>query len=119
MAIALGLIALCVTVFLNVVATWMVRRSTRISWIQQVAPMVLIWLVPFVGAIFVIHIFTELDDRRRRPSKVAASYGGSAESYGYFSSHRDHLGGHSGDGGHHGHHEHGGDGAHGGDGGGH
>ena len=49
MEIAIGLIVVGLAVFLNVVATWMVRRSKVVSSFQIAALMILIWIVPFVG----------------------------------------------------------------------
>jgi hypothetical protein len=71
----IGIIAIVVgfAVFLEVVATWMVLRSVALSRFQKVAQAVLIWLVPFVGAILVISILTDPKDRASRQSKRVSS----------------------------------------------
>jgi hypothetical protein len=110
MEIVILLIVVAVAVSLSVVATWMVRRSVVLSRFQTVAQLILIWVVPFVGASLAIVILTDPKDRERRRAQM--SPGGEVESSGgYF----------GGDGGHHGGHghSHGGDAGHGGDGGGH
>ncbi len=109
----LGFLAVCVIVYLNVVATWMLFRSRVVSGFQRGAQFVLIWLLPLLGAIVVISILTDPADRRRRQAKWtfgSDSMGGGGE---YNVQPSDHHGGHSGDGGHGGDGG-GGDGGHGG-----
>lgn len=110
-AIILGVVGLAV--FLNAVATWMVRRSVALTRFQKSAQMVLIWVVPFVGAILVISILTDPEDRARRQKRWVPNDGGSFGGDGDVASreadpHRGHWGDSR-------HDAHGGDGGHGGD----
>jgi hypothetical protein len=112
----LGFLAVCVVVYLNVVATWMLCRSKVVSGFQRGTQFVLIWIVPVVGATIVISILTDPADRRRRQARWARwapdGDGGETGNAGDFNTqHGHHHGGHSGDAGHGGH---GGDGGHGG-----
>jgi hypothetical protein len=92
-----------IAVLLSVVATWMVRRCGALSSFQKVAQIVLVWVVPLVGAIVVIAILTEPTDRRERiaesgSSNEILSHGGYLG--GDTSNHGDHGQGGAGGGGH-------------------
>jgi hypothetical protein len=113
MEVAIISIVVCLAVFLDVVATWMVRRSVALTRFQKGAQMVLVWMLPFVGAIVIISLLTDPEDRRRRQDRwVPNDEGGSDGNVAKREAdpHREHWGDSS-----HGH----GDGGHGGDGGGH
>jgi hypothetical protein len=77
MEIAIISIVVGLAVFLDVVATWMVGRSVASSRFQKVAQTVLIWVVPFLGAMLVISILTDPKDRASRQSKEVSSGDGS------------------------------------------
>jgi len=115
MEIVIISIVVGLAVFLDVVATWMVRRSVALTRFQKGAQMVLVWMLPIVGAIVIISMLTDPEDRRRRQKRWDPNEEGSLGSDGSVAKseadpHRDHWG----DSGH-GH----GDSGHGGDGGGH
>ena len=103
-SIALGLAAI-----LNVVATTMLARSNFESRFQKSAQMILIWLVPFVGATLVIAVLSQ-SNARLKPLSNSDANANSIPGIGP-ESNRDagHLG-HWGDSGYGGH---GGDGGHG------
>jgi hypothetical protein len=117
---AIIIVVLGLAVFLDVVATWMVLRSVVLSRFQKVAQTVLIWIVPFAGAIAVISILTDPKDRERRQSRRVSSGDGSLGVESDLircGDHVDRLS--SRHGAFDGHGEPGGDAGHGGDGGGH
>lgn len=57
-SIILGSASLALLVILNLVATVCVFRSDFLSPMQKAAQLLLVWLVPFVGAILVIAILS-------------------------------------------------------------
>ena len=103
-------ILLSIVVFLDVVATWMVRRSVALTRSQKVAQIIVIWIIPCLGAVAVMVILTDPKERENRRTRMNSA--GEVESNsGYFGGEGAHHGGHG--------HGHGGDAGHGGDGGGH
>jgi hypothetical protein len=109
-AVILESIALGLAAVLSLVATKMLIHSDFESRFQKSAQMILIWVLPFVGAILVIAVLSQSNSRLTHPRN--SSDGGDTWMLGMGpESHREsghHS--HSGDGGHGGH---GGDGGHG------
>jgi hypothetical protein len=111
-AAILGSTALGFAVILSLVATKMLIRSDFESRFQKSAQMILIWVVPFVGAILVIAVLSQSKVRLTRP--LNGSEGGDTwmPGMGPESSRGSSHDSHWGDSGHGGH---GGAGGHGGD----
>ena len=78
MEIVILSIIVSIAVFLSIVATWMVRRSVVLTRFQKGAQIVLVWIVPFLGAIAVISILTDPKERRRRQANGSSSNEGQA-----------------------------------------
>jgi hypothetical protein len=110
-AAILGSTALGLAVILSLVATKMLIRSDFESRFQKSAQMILIWVIPFVGAILVIAVLSQSKVRLTRP--LNGSKGGDTWMPGMGPESSRESGHHShwGDSGHGGH---GGDGGHGG-----
>ena len=108
MATILASITFGLTAILNVVATTMLTRSNFESRFQKSAQMILIWLVPFVGAILVIAVLSQSNARLKPISNSDAnanSIPGIGPESSRDSGHQSHwgdsgYGGHGGDGGH-------------------
>jgi hypothetical protein len=114
MEIAIISIVVGLAVFLDVVATWTVRRSVALTRFQKGAQMGLVWMLPFVGSIVIISMLTDPEDRRRRQRWDPNDEGSLGSDGNVEKREADPHRGHWGDSGH-GH----GDGGQGGDGGGH
>jgi hypothetical protein len=108
----LGSIALGLALVLSLVATKILIRSDFESRFQKSAQMILIWVIPFVGAILVIAVLSQSKVRQMRP--LNGSEGGASwmPGMGPESSRESGQHSHWGDSGHGGH---GGGGGHGGD----
>jgi hypothetical protein len=104
MVTAVASITLSFVIFLNLVATIMVARSDFESPLQKVAQLVLVWMVPCIGAIIVIAVQKGAHAHVNRGSVYDSSstttwLPGTGPETGEFGSHHgDHSGG--GDGGH-------------------
>jgi hypothetical protein len=55
--IAVSILLLTAAVVLNLVATVCVMRSTIYSTMQKTLQLALVWVIPFVGAIFVLSVW--------------------------------------------------------------
>lgn len=55
-AYAVAVIFIIIWAWLNMLASFAVRHDATLEWFQKVAQIVLVWLVPFLGSAFVLHL---------------------------------------------------------------
>ena len=72
MGIFLALTAVLIPLLLNAIATWIIVRDVLSDRRQKIAQLLLVWIIPFIGAITVLAVHRRTEPR---PYREAAEPG--------------------------------------------